>query len=78
MRLPKHKSARQLQQIVDKFNERFPVGAKLVLRKDSGEVETEVRAPAEVMGGHSAVGWFVGVSGAYSIEDNRIRELAAA
>ena len=78
MRLPKRKSVRELQRIVDKFNERFPVGTKLVLRKDSGEVETEVRAPAEVMGGHSAVGWFEGVSGAYSIEDQRIRELAAA
>jgi hypothetical protein len=56
-------TAKQLQKIVDKFNAQFPVGTKLILRKDSGEVETEVKAPAEVLHGHSAVGWFVGVSG---------------
>jgi hypothetical protein len=65
-----------LEGIVNKFNSAFPVGTKVVLRKDSGEVETEVRAPAEVLQGHSAVGWFVGVSGCYSIEDNRVRALA--
>lgn len=66
-----------LQKIVDRFNAQFPVGSKVILRKDSGEVETEVGAPAEVLQGHSAVGWFVGVSGCYSIEDNRVRALAA-
>lgn len=67
-----------LQKIVDKFNAQFPVGTKVILRKDSGEVETEVRSPAEVLGGHSAVAWFTGVSGCYSIEDNRVRAVAAA
>lgn len=65
-------SKRTLQQIVDRFNADFPVGSKVILLKDSGEVETEVRGVAEVLGGHSAVGWFVGVSGCYSIE-NRVR-----
>jgi len=64
-----------LQKVVDKFNAEYPVGTKVILRKDSGEVDTEVRAPAEVLEGHSAVGWFVGVSGCYSIEDNRVRAL---
>ena len=66
-----------LQKLVDQFNADFPVGAKVILRKDSGEVQTEVRYPAKVLQGHSAVGWFVGVSGCYSIEDNRVRALAA-
>ena len=66
-----------LQKIVDKFNAEFPVGTKVILRKDSGEVETEVRAPAQILGGHSAVGWFAGVSGCYDIE-NRVRALVAA
>lgn len=70
-------SLKTLQKIVDRFNAEFPVGSKVLLRKDSGEVETEVRAPAEVFGGHSAVGWFVGVSGCYSIEDGRVRAVAA-
>lgn len=65
-------SAAQLKKSVDKFNATFPVGTEVILRKDSGEVKTKVRAPAEVMGGHSAVGWFEGVSGAYSIEPNRV------
>ncbi|WP_437224955.1 hypothetical protein SH661x_001929 [Planctomicrobium sp. SH661] len=67
------KSEAQLQQIVDRFNRDYPVGTKLQLRKDTGWIETTVRDPAEVMSGHSAVAWFEGVSGAYSIEDDRIR-----
>lgn len=62
-----------LQETVDRFNRDFPVGTKLILRKDNGEIETEVKAPAEVLHGHSAVGWFVGVSGCYSIDGDRIR-----
>lgn len=74
----KKASTAKVQKIVDAFNAEFPVGTKLMLRKDSVEVETEVKAPAEVLQGHSAVGWFVGVSGCYSIEDDRVRALASA
>lgn len=65
-------SAAQLKSTVDHFNRRFPVGSKVILRKDSGYVETTVTAPAEILSGHSAVAWFDGVSGAYSIEDSRV------
>jgi hypothetical protein len=64
----------QLQKIVDRFNARFAVGSKFILRTDTrGDVETTVRAPAEVLQGHSAIGWFEGVRGAYSIEGDRVR-----
>lgn len=65
-------SPSQLKKTVEQFNAKFPVGTAVILCKDSGEVQTKVRAPAEIMGGHSAVGWFEGVSGAYSIEHNRV------
>lgn len=68
----------KLQKIVDDFNTKYPVGTPVMLRKDSGEIQTTVRAPAEILSGHSAVGWFENVSGAYSIEDNRVRPVPAA
>lgn len=71
-------SMRQLQTIVDKFNLAFPPGTKVILRKDSGEVETTVTNRAQILSGHSAVGWFEGVSGAYSIEDGRVRAVGEA
>jgi hypothetical protein len=49
------------------------VGTSVLLRKDTGEIETVVRSPAEVLDGHSAVGWFASVSGCYSIENERVR-----
>jgi hypothetical protein len=58
----------RLQRLVDDFNRRFPVGTPVVLRKDSGPVETTVRAAAQILGGHSAVAWFEGVSGCYDVE----------
>lgn len=61
-------SQKKLQKIVDSFNAKFPVGSSVLLRKDSGIIETTVRAPAEILGGHSAVGWFDGVVGCYAID----------
>lgn len=72
----KQPTVAQLQKLVNKFNRRYPVGTPVVLCKDSGEVNTKVRAPAEVMQGHSAVAWFEGVSGAYSIENDRVQPIA--
>lgn len=63
---------KQLERMVEKFNREFPVGSKVFLRKDAEEVETTVERPAMIMGFHSAVAWFEGVSGCYSI-DGRVR-----
>jgi hypothetical protein len=65
------------QRIVDDFNARFPVGSVVMLRLDYGEMETIILRPAEVLQGHTAVGWFDGVSGCYKI-DGRVRPIAAA
>lgn len=61
-----------LERIVERFNRDYPVGSECVLRKDSGAVTTRVAAPAFVLSGHSAVAFFEGVRGAYSIEDSRV------
>lgn len=66
-------SKAKLAKIVEGFNRKFPVGTPVILRKDSGEIGTIVRAPGEILSGHSAVAWFAGVTGAYSIEDKRVR-----
>ena len=61
------KSESELLDDVYKFNVDFPVGSKVRLRMDSGEVDTCVAAPAILLGGHSPVAFFDGVRGAYSI-----------
>lgn len=66
----KSKAARQ--RMVADFNRHFPVGTRVRLRTDSGEVETVVRGEATLLNGHSAVAWFDNVRGAYSI-DGRVR-----
>lgn len=70
---------RQLEHMVEKFNRDFPVGAKVILRKgilgddrEVEEIETTVVAPATIMGFHSAVAWFEGISGCYDI-NGRVR-----
>lgn len=66
-------SKQTLELIVENFNLKFPVGTPVTLRKDSGMVETVVQSEAYMLGGHSPVAQFAGVSGAYSIEDDRVR-----
>lgn len=69
---------KKLHNLVRKFNRQFPVGTAVMLSKDSGEIATVVSAEAELMGGHSAVAWFSGVRGCYSIEDKRVRPMPLA
>lgn len=68
-------SHKKLERIVSDFNESFPVGTQVRLRKDTGWIDTAVRGEATILGGHSAVACFEGVSGAYSIEDGRVSPL---
>lgn len=70
-----HPSKKSLESLVKRFNRDFPVGTEVFLRKDSGEVRTRIGSPAYMLGGHSPVAMFDGVSGAYSIEDNRVRRV---
>lgn len=75
MNKPTHK---QLEKMVEKFNRDFPVGTKVILRKgildEAEDFPTIVTAPATIMGFHSAVAWFEGVSGCYDI-NGRVRRV---
>jgi hypothetical protein len=63
------KSPAQLLNAVDGFNSRFPVGSKVMLKKDGvpEPVRTTTRSEAFVMCSHSAVVFLEGVSGCYLI-----------
>lgn len=65
----KQKSIKQLELEVENFNLKFKTGDKINIEKDNGEIqEVTVRAPATIMGGHSAVGWFEEISGCYQLD----------
>jgi hypothetical protein len=66
------KITEQEQKKVDDWNNKYAVGQKVIVTKDDGsEFETETRYPAEVLSGHTAVGWFKGISGCYLLERAR-------
>ncbi len=64
----------KVQKICDEFNQKYPIGTYVILKKDSGEFTTSVQSAAFVLGGHSAVAFFHGVSGCYAIE-GRVRRV---
>lgn len=58
-----------LQRQCDAFNARYPVGHAVQVRMDCGDtVTTTTRSAAEVLSGHSAVIWLVGISGCYLLD----------
>lgn len=60
---------KKLQAEIDAFNLKFKVGDPVKVKLDSGEVkETTVKHEATILGGHTAVGWFNGISGCYSLK----------
>jgi hypothetical protein len=63
---------KQVTQIVNAFNEKFPVGTPVLLKKNTGVIKTVVMSAAKVWKDHSAVAWFRGVRGCYSIENGRV------
>jgi len=65
-------SNRRLKRLVAEFNDQFPVGTAVRLRKDTETVTTKIRGKAVVLEGHSAVAWFEGIPGCYSIEGDRV------
>lgn len=61
--------AAALQRECDSFNERYPVGQRVSVRKDRGEnVTTITRSPAQVLSGHTAVIWLDGIAGCYLLD----------
>ena len=58
-----------LQRQCDDFNFFYPVGQKVTLLKDSGQlVDTVTRSEAQVLSDHSAVIWLEGVAGCYLLD----------
>lgn len=56
---------------IEVFNEKHSVVSPVVVVKDAGEkIMATIKYPARVMGGHTAVVWLDGISGAYSL--NRV------
>jgi len=66
------KTQAQLESQVYAFNKTYDIGDRLKIERDNGEIDiVTVKAPASIVGGHSAVGWFNEISGCYSLD--RIR-----
>ena len=54
---------------VEAFNKVHPAGSTVTVVKDLGEqFETVVRYPAEILSGHTAVVWLVGIRGCYDLD----------
>lgn len=70
--------SKRAQQIVDHFNQDFPVGTPVILQTDSGARATRVRHPAYLMNGSGTpVAFFVGIAGCYAIEGRVIAQVAS-
>lgn len=70
MNNPKKKSLKTLEAEVKAFNEKHKVGDSVTLLLDSGQIKsTRIKHEATILGGHTAVGWFEGVSGCYSLRN---------
>lgn len=66
------KTEAQLQSQVYAFNKTCDVGSRVKLEMPDGSIKiVTVKAPASILGGHTAVGWFEEVSGCYSLEKVR-------
>lgn len=63
------KLKQKLQDICDKFNKENPVGARVTLKLDSGELFlTETRSEAQVLSGHTPVIWLKNLAGCYLLD----------
>lgn len=59
----------QNQRLVADWNSKHQPGTRVKFRDDNGlETETTTRSEAQMLGGHSAVIWLEGVSGAYKLD----------
>lgn len=70
---PKPPSMTQLIRQVADWNTAHPLpGVPVIVKLDDGtERATRTQSEAQILGGHSAVIWLDGISGAYSL--NRVR-----
>ncbi len=62
----KRPDLKTLQAEVDRFNKACPVGTAVTVQADDGTLMYDVVTdPPEVLNGHTAVGWFAGITGCY-------------
>ncbi len=67
------KDNKKEQKKVDNWNAKYSVGQKVIVKMDNGtEKHTETRHPASLLSGHTAVGWFKGISGCYMLDRARV------
>lgn len=60
---------KKMQAQCDAFNAKCPVGGKVSVRLDSGEVrETVTVSDAQIVSGHSPVVWMQGIRGYYLLD----------
>lgn len=59
----------KMQKACDEFNAKCPVGGHVTVELDDGRtINTTTVSTAQIMGGHTAVIWLLGVSGCYALE----------
>lgn len=62
-------SIRVMESKIEFFNKNHPVGSDVFVIKDNGDrIKTQVKHPACIMGGHTAVAWLDGIIGAYALD----------
>lgn len=66
---PRARSAAELERQIASFNQRYPVGTPVAVRRDDGKsIVTATRSEAWIMSGHSAVIMVDGISGGYLLD----------
>ena len=70
MAMSRRISVAKLQATCDAFNAKYPVGTRVMLKKDfePTPVETRTRSEAQVLSGHTSVIWLEGVTGCYALD----------
>lgn len=59
----------KMQKACDEFNAKCKVGGMVTVKLDDGTtLNTVTVSEAQIMGGHTAVIWLLGVSGCYALE----------
>lgn len=59
----------KMQKACDEFNAKCKVGGHVTVALDDGRtINTTTVSEAQIMGGHTAVVWLLGVSGCYALE----------
>lgn len=61
------KPTKKLIEAVEAFNKLYPIGTELIVSDDFGETKRTLLSEAWIIGSHSAIAKFSGISGGYDI-----------